>query len=139
MSWVQKLPVTVPELVSSSPSLAADGSLVIGSQHTSVYLLDAKTGLLDHMFVDVASISSGLGSLPGKPCCSRLAWENTDWPCQARGCSACAGQPRAIKKVRLKTTTNGWVKSNWEPAAQHLCAPKLCYALSRCRSCRTPH
>ncbi|KAK9861488.1 hypothetical protein WJX84_008156 [Apatococcus fuscideae] len=62
---VEKLPVTVPELVESSPSLAADGSLVIGSRHTNVYLLDAKTGLLDHMFVDVTSVSSSLDGLPG--------------------------------------------------------------------------
>ena len=66
MPVVQKLPVTVPELVESSPSLAADGSLVIGSRHTNVYLLDAKTGLLDHMFVDVASVSSSLDGLPGE-------------------------------------------------------------------------
>ena len=62
----QKLPVTVPELVESSPSLAADGSLVIGSRHTNVYLLDANTGLLDHMFLDVASLSSSLDGLSGQ-------------------------------------------------------------------------
>ena len=62
---LQKLPVTIPELVESSPSLAADGSLVIGSRHTNVYLLDSQTGLLDHMFLDVASLSSDLEGLPG--------------------------------------------------------------------------
>lgn len=36
----------VSELVNLSPVATADGSMLIGSQHTSVFLLDARTGQL---------------------------------------------------------------------------------------------
>ncbi|KFM23556.1 Serine/threonine-protein kinase/endoribonuclease IRE1 [Auxenochlorella protothecoides] len=43
---VERLPVKVADLVGLAPSPAADGSLVLGSQHTTVYVLDGDTGQL---------------------------------------------------------------------------------------------
>lgn len=36
----------VPELVNISPAPTLDGSLLVGSQHTSVFVLDGATGQL---------------------------------------------------------------------------------------------
>ena len=43
---VQRLPVGVSDLVNQSPVATLDGSMLIGSQHTSVFLLDGATGKL---------------------------------------------------------------------------------------------
>jgi hypothetical protein len=43
---VQRLPVGVSDLVNQSPVATLDGSMLIGSQHTSVFLLDGATGNL---------------------------------------------------------------------------------------------
>jgi len=41
---VQKLPVTLPELVDSSPSITDDGSIVLGLRANNVFVLDLLTG-----------------------------------------------------------------------------------------------
>lgn len=41
---LQRLPVTLPELVDAAPSLTADGSVLLGRRDSSVLLLDAATG-----------------------------------------------------------------------------------------------
>lgn len=43
---LQRLPLSVARLVDQSPLSTPDGSLLLGSQHTSVFLLDAHTGQL---------------------------------------------------------------------------------------------
>ncbi len=48
----QKLPVTVSELVNESPAPTLDGSIVLGSQHTTVFLIDGASGQLIKTFYD---------------------------------------------------------------------------------------
>ncbi|KAL4433623.1 hypothetical protein ABPG75_000064 [Micractinium tetrahymenae] len=43
---IERLPVGVSDLVNQSPVTALDGSMLIGSQHTSVFLLESRTGQL---------------------------------------------------------------------------------------------
>jgi hypothetical protein len=43
---LQRLPVLVSELVNRSPVSTLDGNMLLGSQHTSVFFLDGKTGQL---------------------------------------------------------------------------------------------
>lgn len=43
---IEKLPVGVRDLVELSPAPTPDGSLVLGSQRSSVFVLDAKRGKL---------------------------------------------------------------------------------------------
>lgn len=43
---VEKLPFGVKDLVESSPAHAPDGSLVLGSQRSSIFILDARSGTL---------------------------------------------------------------------------------------------
>lgn len=43
---VEKLPFGVKDLVDSSPAHTPDGSLVLGSQRSSIYVLDARSGTL---------------------------------------------------------------------------------------------
>mgnify|MGYP001807107570 CR=1 FL=1 len=40
----QRLPISLPELVESAPSLTADGSIILGSRDSKVFLLDRRTG-----------------------------------------------------------------------------------------------
>ena len=46
MSYMQKLPATVPQLVEASPSATEDGALLLGSHRSSVYVVDGKSGVL---------------------------------------------------------------------------------------------
>ena len=50
--FLQRLPLTVAELVHSCPAPALDGSLLMGSQHTTAFLLHAPTGRLLRTFFD---------------------------------------------------------------------------------------
>ncbi|KAI3434469.1 hypothetical protein D9Q98_002546 [Chlorella vulgaris] len=43
---IERLPVLVSELVNRSPVSTLDGNMLLGSQHTSVFFLDGKTGQL---------------------------------------------------------------------------------------------
>lgn len=43
---MQRLPATVPQLVTASPSATEDGALLLGSHRSSVYVVDAKSGAL---------------------------------------------------------------------------------------------
>jgi outer membrane protein assembly factor BamB len=43
---IERLPVGVADLVNQSPVATLDGSMLVGSQHTSVFLLDGSTGQL---------------------------------------------------------------------------------------------
>ena len=57
---LQRLPLSVPQLVSASPSATEDGGLVLGSRHSSVYVVDARTGtLLNILPADAATLVSG--------------------------------------------------------------------------------
>eukprot|EP00967_Tisochrysis_lutea_P063282 scaffold81570_cov17-Tisochrysis_lutea.AAC.1 len=50
----QKLPLTLPELVSSSPSMTDDGSIVLGMRANNVFMLDMATGQLLRMLTGLA-------------------------------------------------------------------------------------
>ena len=43
---MQRLPATVPQLVTASPSATEDGALLLGRHRSSVYVVDAKSGAL---------------------------------------------------------------------------------------------
>ncbi|GAX74713.1 hypothetical protein CEUSTIGMA_g2161.t1, partial [Chlamydomonas eustigma] len=43
---LERLPVTLPELVELSPSLTDDGSIIVGNRKSSVFILDASDGRL---------------------------------------------------------------------------------------------
>lgn len=52
---IQRLPITLPELVDTSPSLTDDGSVILGKRVTRVYVLDRQTGSLLQVMSDVAT------------------------------------------------------------------------------------
>lgn len=60
---LQKLPVTVSELVNQSPAPTLDGSLMMGSQHTTVFLIDGASGRLLRTFYDFDGELAQLSSL----------------------------------------------------------------------------
>ena len=41
---LQRLPISLPELVDAAPSLTADGSIILGRRESKVFLLDKHTG-----------------------------------------------------------------------------------------------
>lgn len=41
---LQRLPISLPELVDAAPSLTADGSIIMGRRESKVFLLDKRTG-----------------------------------------------------------------------------------------------
>ncbi|EFJ40840.1 hypothetical protein VOLCADRAFT_107956 [Volvox carteri f. nagariensis] len=65
----QRLPITLPELVDTSPSLTDDGSIITGERRTRVFALDRRTGSLLHVFSDreaeVAAAASAGGAGAG--------------------------------------------------------------------------
>ncbi len=65
----QKQPKTIPELVEASPSMMADGSVVLGSHRTSVYLLDPETGSLVSAFHELGGDLADLSALIGAGLC----------------------------------------------------------------------
>ena len=55
--------MSVPQLVTASPSATKDGGLVLGSRHSSVYVVDARTGtLLSILSPDAAAPTSATKS-----------------------------------------------------------------------------
>ena len=86
---VQRLGITLPELVESSPSLADDGSLVLGSRMSTVYALDRATGALMRLVSGVA------GTLDA----NTLEGESERWQCSVScvervlNCDACSTRP----------------------------------------------
>ena len=46
---MQRLPITMKELVEASPSLTDDGSIIVGNRKSSVYMLDVTSGRLVQM------------------------------------------------------------------------------------------
>lgn len=64
--------MSVPQLVSASPSATQDGGLVLGSHHSSICIVDARTGtLLSVLPPDAAGLASGnqSGTNPDGPVC----------------------------------------------------------------------
>eukprot|EP00878_Enallax_costatus_P018795 GHUV01019807.1.p1 GENE.GHUV01019807.1~~GHUV01019807.1.p1 ORF type:complete len:727 (+),score=262.17 GHUV01019807.1:265-2445(+) len=41
---LERLPISLPELVDAAPSLTADGSIILGRRESKVFLLDKRTG-----------------------------------------------------------------------------------------------
>lgn len=61
--FVQRMSVTIPELVDNSPSVTADGSVIIGGQSAALYYLDLDTGKLMNSF---SSSNEGMASTDGQ-------------------------------------------------------------------------
>ena len=61
VSVLERLPLTVQQLVTSSPHLGADGSLLIGTQASQVFALDPDTGrlLASHGGSNVGGVGAG--------------------------------------------------------------------------------
>lgn len=70
---VQRLPLTLPELVQSSPSRADDGSIVVGTRVSSVFLLHKGTGQLVRL---LSGVSGALGEADMEGACPH----DTTWP-----------------------------------------------------------
>jgi serine/threonine-protein kinase/endoribonuclease IRE1 len=51
---LQRLPISLPELVESAPSLTADGSIILGRRDSKVFLLDKRTGRGVHTLSNAA-------------------------------------------------------------------------------------
>eukprot|EP00798_Chlamydomonas_sp_ICE-L_P020836 gene20836-27668_t len=51
---LERLPVTLPELVDASPSLTDDGSVILGKRVTTLFLVDRRTGDLLKVLSDVS-------------------------------------------------------------------------------------
>ena len=66
---MQKLPATVAQLVEASPSATEDGALLLGTHRSSVYVVDAATGMLLRV---LPPYEEGMqqSHLAGKMCCS---------------------------------------------------------------------
>lgn len=64
-SMSQRLPISLPELVESAPSLTSDGSIILGKRDSKVFLLDRRTGRTLHTLSNAADAledhSSSLG------------------------------------------------------------------------------
>lgn len=62
---LQRLPISLPELVESAPSLTADGSIILGRRDSKVFLVDKRTGRGVHTLSNAAEAledhSSSLG------------------------------------------------------------------------------
>ncbi|KAG2484704.1 hypothetical protein HYH03_016532 [Edaphochlamys debaryana] len=64
---LERLPITLPELVDASPSLTDDGSVILGKRLTRVYVLDRATGLLLQQLSDASLGPAGPGEHGGMP------------------------------------------------------------------------
>jgi hypothetical protein len=66
--FVQRLPLSVQEVVEGAPSLTEDGGLVVGGRTTTVFLVDANTGALRRAFLEygggLAEINNAAGAHP---------------------------------------------------------------------------
>jgi hypothetical protein len=66
--FTQRLPISLPELVESAPSMTADGSILLGSRDSKVFLLDRRTGRSVQTLSNAAALedhSSSLGKAYG--------------------------------------------------------------------------
>ena len=63
---LQRLPITVAAFVEGTPSVTADGALVLGSRHTHAFLVDIKTGKLIKSYVEYGGPLGHNASLTGK-------------------------------------------------------------------------
>ena len=79
---LQKLPFTVAEVVENSPSLTRDGGLVVGSRHTTVFMVHAETGQLVRAFAEVGGALEEMD--PPQGTCHPLlylpSWEHQSLP-----------------------------------------------------------
>lgn len=53
---LERLPITLPDLVDASPSLADDGSVILGNRRSMLYLVDRNTGKLIRSISDFHGI-----------------------------------------------------------------------------------
>lgn len=96
---LQRLPLTLPELVQAAPSLTADGSLIVGRRESRVFVLDRSTGR------PLATLSSDGGDQSGQ-----LAWAGLS----ASGAAALDGlllvgrQDYAVRSLRADTQAEAW-------------------------------
>jgi hypothetical protein len=51
-SLLQRLPISLPELVEAAPSMTADGSIIMGRRQSKIYALDKHTGQALYVIAD---------------------------------------------------------------------------------------
>ncbi|GIL56944.1 hypothetical protein Vafri_12226, partial [Volvox africanus] len=61
---LERLPISLPELVDTSPSLTDDGFIITGERRSLVFALDRRTGDLLHVFNDRETTGGGGGGDP---------------------------------------------------------------------------
>jgi hypothetical protein len=67
---LEKLPISLPELVDAAPSLTGDGSVVLGNRQTTLYVLERSSGRLLHVMSNAAAgmeDTAALGARQGLP------------------------------------------------------------------------
>ncbi len=108
----QKLPVTVSELVNQSPAPTLDGSLMMGSQHTTVFLIDGASGDLIRTFYDFDGELAQLRSMDTAAlgacwaCCAvLLVWRGASGG--GCGCAVCC-RPRLGVPLDVRAVGKGW-------------------------------
>lgn len=76
--------MTVSELVQQSPAPTQDGSLMMGSQHTTVFLIDGASGQLLRTFYDfdgeLAQLRSATAASLGESAPAQLCSTGTGGP-----------------------------------------------------------
>ena len=65
---MQRLPHSVAELVESAPSLSKEGALLLGSRHTTVFVIEAATGELVRIFSEAGGDLSEVEHASGVRC-----------------------------------------------------------------------
>ena len=65
---MQRLPHSVAELVESAPSLSKEGALLLGSRHTTVFVIEAATGELVRIFSEAGGDLTEVEHASGVQC-----------------------------------------------------------------------
>lgn len=100
LAWLlQKLPVSVSELVRDAPAPTLDGSLMMGSQHTTVFLIDGASGQLIRTFYDFDGELAQLANPAALGACTQgggVYWESSAWPIRRSRHGITAAGPAGI-------------------------------------------
>jgi hypothetical protein len=92
---LEKLPISLPELVDAAPSLTGDGSVVLGNRQTTLYVLERSSGRLLHVISNTAAGAEDTAALgaPARPGCPAVQ--------RGRGPSNLGGGGRLPPQLRL--------------------------------------
>lgn len=103
---LEKLPISLPELVDAAPSLTNDGSVVLGTRQTTLYVLERSSGRLLHVWSndnrgleDHASVGERAALSQGTAGTSKLQRRAPAGSLTARICIPCclASQQRSAR------------------------------------------